>query len=143
MRVLISSYAGEMSTFEHDGKDLRPSAPSVRTSAPSFLAVPVQLQMVYAVSEVDDGAVLAFRLADDLRPARQLSTGGSQPCHVAVSPDGPHVVCANYGGGGGAVFATKPDTRTRSPRCALTPIRGCPAAARSSRRCPPPHPRAD
>jgi 6-phosphogluconolactonase (cycloisomerase 2 family) len=64
---------------------------------------------VYAVSEVDDGAVDAFRLDDNFAPAGHLSTGGSQPCHLAVTPDGRHLACANYGSGSVAVFALGTD----------------------------------
>jgi 6-phosphogluconolactonase (cycloisomerase 2 family) len=64
---------------------------------------------LYSVSEVEDGAVDAFRLDDGFAPAGHLSTGGSQPCHLAVTPDGRHLACANYGSGSVAVFAIEPD----------------------------------
>jgi len=109
MRVLLSSYAGQIAVFELEEQNLRPIGPPLRTPAPSFLAVHPRLPIVYAVSEVDDGAVNAFRLDDGFAPAGHLSTGGSLPCHLAVTPDGRHLACANYGSGSVAVFAIEPD----------------------------------
>jgi 6-phosphogluconolactonase len=111
MRVLVGSFGNELSLFEHDGKNFRHLPPSVEVSAPTFLAVHSKLPIVYVVSESDVGAVTAFRLAADgsPRPASRLPTGGAEPCHVAVSADGRHVVCANYGTGNVSVFATRPD----------------------------------
>ena len=109
MRVLLSSYGGQIAVFALEEQNLRPIGPPLRTPAPSFLAVHPRLSVVYSVSEVDDGAVEAFRLDDGFAPAGRLSTGGSQPCHLAVSPNGHHLACANYGSGNVAVFSVEPD----------------------------------
>jgi 6-phosphogluconolactonase len=123
MRVLLSSYSGQIALFELEEQNLRPIGPPLLTPAPSFLAVHPALPVVYAVSEVDDGAVDAFRLDDSFAPAGHLSTGGSQPCHLAVTPDGRHLACANYGSGSVAVFALGTDGALdrRTGRRARTP----------------------
>jgi 6-phosphogluconolactonase (cycloisomerase 2 family) len=108
MRMLIGSYGDEIATFTLDGQALRPSGPRVPAAAPSFLAAHPRLPIVYAVSELDQGAVAAFA-RDSLTALGSLETGGSQPCHVAVTPDGRHLACANYGSGSAAVFALAPD----------------------------------
>ncbi len=109
MRVLLSSYGGQIAVFSLEEQTLRPIGPPLRTPAPSFLAVHPRLPIVYAVSEVEDGAVDAFRLDDGFAPAGRLSTGGCEPCHLAVSPDGRHLACANYGSGSVAVCSIEPD----------------------------------
>jgi 6-phosphogluconolactonase len=111
MRVLIGSYADEIAAFEYDGQTqtLIPTGLRVQTPAPSFLAVHPTLAMLYAVSEVDEGSIAAFRLDDEFSPVARLATGGAQPCHVAVSPDGWHVAVANYASGSVSVFETDAD----------------------------------
>lgn len=61
---------------------------------PSFLAV--SGDRVYAVSEVADGSVSAFRYAGGTLEHRwDADAGGDAPCHVRVDPSGALVV-ANY-----------------------------------------------
>ncbi|RKN42029.1 lactonase family protein [Micromonospora endolithica] len=76
------------------------------TPSPSFLARHPRLPVLYAVNELPDGTVSAFGVgADgDLDPLVVRSTGGAEPCHLAVTPDGGHLFAANYGGGSVAVF---------------------------------------
>ncbi|HEX5595926.1 MAG TPA: lactonase family protein [Micromonosporaceae bacterium] len=70
------------------------------TPSPSFLARHPAKPVLYAVNELDDGAVSAWAVAPDasLRPLITRSTGGAAPCHLAVTADGGHLVVANYGG---------------------------------------------
>ena len=78
-----------------------------RTPSPSFLAQHPTLPVLYAVNELDpDGAVSAFTVAVDgsLTPLAGRPTGGSDPAHLAVTPDGRHLLVANYGTGSVAVF---------------------------------------
>ncbi|MBO4210516.1 lactonase family protein [Micromonospora echinofusca] len=71
------------------------------TDSPSFLARHPGLDVLYAVNELPDGTVSAFRVAADggLTPLGVRSTGGDSPCHLAVAPDGRHLYVANYGSG--------------------------------------------
>jgi 6-phosphogluconolactonase len=79
---------------------------AARTPSPSFLAQHPTLPVLYAVNELDEGTVTAFSVAPDcsLSPLAVRPTGGSDPCHLAVTGDGRHLVVANYGGGSVAVF---------------------------------------
>jgi 6-phosphogluconolactonase (cycloisomerase 2 family) len=75
------------------------------TPAPSFLVRHPWLPVVYAVNELRDGRVSAWAegTAGALAPLGDRSTGGDSPCHLAVMPDGGHLVSANYGDGSLAV----------------------------------------
>lgn len=72
-----------------------------RTPSPSFLARHPTVPVLYAVNELDRGTVSAFAVASDcsLTPLATHSTGGSDPCHLAVTADGRHLVVANYASG--------------------------------------------
>lgn len=76
------------------------------TPSPSFLARHPALPVLYAVNEVADGSVGAWRMADDgdLSPLGSRSTGGESPCHVSVAPDGGRLFVANYGSGSVAAY---------------------------------------
>jgi 6-phosphogluconolactonase len=73
--------------------------------APSWLEWHPHLPVLYASNELDEGAVTV--IAADPAGLRMLGTqptGGAAACHLAVTPDGRHLVAANYGGSV-AVFA--------------------------------------
>ncbi|WP_436522975.1 lactonase family protein [Actinoplanes sp. HUAS TT8] len=74
---------------------------AARTPSPSFLAQHPTLPVLYSVNELDEGAVSAFSVAPDcaLVPLATRPTGGVDPCHLAVTADGRHLVVANYGSG--------------------------------------------
>jgi 6-phosphogluconolactonase (cycloisomerase 2 family) len=74
---------------------------AARTPSPSFLAQHPSLPVLYAVNELDQGTVSAFAVGADctLTPLAVRSTGGADPCHLAVTADGRHLVVANYTGG--------------------------------------------
>ncbi|BCL13589.1 lactonase family protein [Micromonospora sagamiensis] len=76
------------------------------TASPSFLVRHPTLPVLYAANELPEGQVSAWRVAPDgdLTPLGTGDTGGAEPCHLAVTPDGRHLVAANYGGGSVAVF---------------------------------------
>ncbi|MEU8237535.1 lactonase family protein [Actinoplanes missouriensis] len=84
---------------------------AARTPSPSFLAQHPTLPVLYAVNELDQGTITAFSVAPDcsLIPLGTQSTGGADPCHLAVTGDGRHLVVANYGGGSVAVFPLDAD----------------------------------
>jgi len=80
---------------------------------PSFLALDQESGLLYAVLEVDsysdrpEGAVAAFEVTDGGRSLRLRSTagsGGSGPCHLALSHDHRYVAVANYGSGSVSVI---------------------------------------
>ncbi|MEU4676937.1 lactonase family protein [Micromonospora sp. NPDC023737] len=76
------------------------------TASPSFLARHPSLPVLYAVNELPDGAVSAWRVgsAGELTALATRATGGGEPCHLAVLPGGGYLVAANYAGGSVTVF---------------------------------------
>ncbi|WFE31810.1 lactonase family protein [Micromonospora sp. WMMD975] len=90
---------------------LTPLGTVAATPSPSFLARHPVRPVVYAVNELSEGRVSAFRVAPDgdLAPLGVRPTGGAEPCHLAVAPDGRHLFVANYGGGSLAVFPLDAD----------------------------------
>ncbi|MCM0676360.1 lactonase family protein [Micromonospora phytophila] len=89
-----------------DTGELTPLGTVAVTPSPSFLARHPRLPVLYAVNELPDGEISAFQVAPDgdLTPLGTRPTGGAEPCHLAVAPDGGHLFVANYGGGSVAVF---------------------------------------
>ncbi|WP_405090946.1 lactonase family protein [Micromonospora sp. NBC_01392] len=81
------------------------------TPSPSFLARHPGQPVLYAVNELPEGGLSAFRVAPDggLTALGVRPTGGAEPCHLAIAPDGRHVFVANYGGGSLAVFPLDAD----------------------------------
>ncbi|MEV6847833.1 lactonase family protein [Actinoplanes sp. NPDC051411] len=82
------------------------------TPSPSFLAQHPRRPVLYAVNELaDGGTVSAFAVGDDhaLTPLAVRPTGGDDPAHLAVSPDGRHLLVANYTSGSVAVHPLAED----------------------------------
>ncbi|QKW15949.1 MULTISPECIES: lactonase family protein [unclassified Micromonospora] len=81
------------------------------TASPSFLARHPRLPMLYAVNELPTGEISAWRVGADgeLDAAGTQPTGGADPCHLAVTPDGGHLVVANYSSGSVTVFPLDAD----------------------------------
>jgi 6-phosphogluconolactonase (cycloisomerase 2 family) len=84
---------------------------AARTPSPSFLVRHPALPVLYAVNELDTGTVTAFSVASDasLTLLAVRETGGQHPCHVAVTPDGRHLLTANYSSGSVSVHPLDPD----------------------------------
>ncbi len=85
-------------------------------AAPSYLCRHPRLPVLYAVNETPEGAVTALAVDEadgTLRPLGSLPTGGSSPCHLALSADGRRLLAADYGSGSVAAFALEADGRLR------------------------------
>ena len=83
-----------------------------RTPSPSFLAEHPSLPVLYAVNELaSGGTVSAFTVDADysLAPLAVQPTGGTDPAHLAVAPDGRHLLVANYSSGSVAVHPLADD----------------------------------
>jgi 6-phosphogluconolactonase (cycloisomerase 2 family) len=93
-RLYVGSYADLRA---YDAGSLAPVAATAEVPAPSFLTAHPWAPVLYAVSEVAEGSVSALA-AGQLRLLAQERSGGGAPCHLAVSPDGRYLLCANYGG---------------------------------------------
>lgn len=118
--VFVGCYTGE-SGGEGEGiallrrdpgtGDLTRLGVAARTPSPSFLAQHPSLPVLYAVNELDAGTVSAFAVAEDasLTPLAVRPTGGSAPCHLAVSADSRHLLVANYMSGSVSVFPLDAD----------------------------------
>lgn len=59
--------------------------------------------VLWSVREEEQGTVAAFDIKDDgtLRaiPGADFSTGAGSPCHLAVTPNGRHLIASSYGDG--------------------------------------------
>ncbi|HET7322866.1 MAG TPA: lactonase family protein [Halococcus sp.] len=68
---------------------------------PSFLAVHPSDEYLYAIHEVEDGGVTAFRREDDgsLNCLNRVPSGAGGPCHCSVHPSGEYLFVAHYAGG--------------------------------------------
>ncbi|MFG1608892.1 lactonase family protein [Actinoplanes sp. NPDC049265] len=125
--LFVGSYTGESGGRGEGiallGRDpatgeLSPRGVAARTPSPSFLTRHPVLPVLYAANELDEGTVSAFAVGPDgsLTPAGGAGTGGAHPCHVAVTPDGRHLLAANYSSGSVSVHpldaAGRPGERT-------------------------------
>ena len=87
--------------------DLTPVA-TLPLESPSWLTRHPSLPVLYAANETETGGVTALALGERLSVLGTAETGGAHPCHLAVTPDGRFLLCANYSGGSVAVFALSP-----------------------------------
>jgi 6-phosphogluconolactonase len=99
-------------TFWRDTRtgELTPAG-SLALDSPSWLTWHPTLPVLYTVNETGEGAITAVAVSEDgtLKALNSLPTGGADPCHLAITPDGRHLLCANYSGGSLAAFALGPD----------------------------------
>lgn len=84
--------------------------------SPSFLAIYAHdpEQFVYAITEGgrDDSTLTAYTTVSgqkELRKIDEVASKGGGPAHIAVSPAGSTVLCANYGGGSVSSYHVKAD----------------------------------
>jgi 6-phosphogluconolactonase (cycloisomerase 2 family) len=85
---------------------------AARTPSPSFLAQHPSLPILYAVNELEPaGTISAFTVAEDgeLTPLSVQPTGGSDPAHLSITPDGRFLLVANYSSGSVAVHPLDPE----------------------------------
>lgn len=90
-----------------DGSLVPTSLPLTATPNPSFLALAPDGRTLYAVREVDEGGVNAYRrdsVSGGLTPLGRSSSGGAGPAYVSVHPTGQWLLVANYGGGSVALL---------------------------------------
>jgi 6-phosphogluconolactonase len=119
--VFVGSYTGDkngdgegISLLRRDPVpgDLTRLGVAARTPSPSFLAQHPRLPVLYAVYEIEGaGTVSGFTVGADhsLTPLAVQPTGGSDPAHLAVSPDGRYLLVANYTSGSVAVHPLAAD----------------------------------
>lgn len=94
---------------------LRDARRVIALPAPSFLAAHPSGRVLYAVGETGPGSLAALDVAVDGSVAlgRTVSSGGSDPCHVAATAD--RVWVANYADGVVATWSTTKGSLTTPP----------------------------
>ncbi|OLF16675.1 lactonase family protein [Actinophytocola xanthii] len=75
----------------------------VAMASPSWLARHPTAPVLYAANESADGGITTVSL-DTFEVVDRVSSGGADPCHLAVTPDERFLLCANYSSGSLAVF---------------------------------------
>jgi 6-phosphogluconolactonase len=79
---------------------------------PSFLSIHPNRRVLYAVNELDHGAVSAFtidRATGALTRLNEQPSEGAAPCYVSVDSSGRALLVANYGGGSVALLPIEPN----------------------------------
>lgn len=99
---------------------------------PSFLTLAPGGEVLYAVSETDDGAAAAFRVADPARPPAPLGppvpVRGAGPTHLALTAG--CLLTANYGSGSVTAIPVRKDGALAEPSAVLRHEGGGPHADR-------------
>jgi len=83
---------------------------------PSYIVINNAHTMLYAVNELEEyngeesGAVSSFRLINgELEFVNAQPSYGTDPCHVAITPDGTHLCVSNYMSGSLSVYPIMSD----------------------------------
>ncbi|MFB4310408.1 lactonase family protein [Actinomadura sp. GTD37] len=76
---------------------------------PSYLAAHPSGNVLYAVREEDAGGVAAYEIAGARLREIGRRPAGALPCHVSVTPDGAHLMAADYGSGTVRAYPLAPD----------------------------------
>jgi 6-phosphogluconolactonase len=107
-RVYIGTYTNNKLSkgiyqCELDLKDGKLSMPTLAaaTNSPSFVAIHPNQKFLYAVAEGEKGKINAFAIAKtgELTFLNSQRSGGADPCHLVVDPNGKVVLAANYSSG--------------------------------------------
>jgi 6-phosphogluconolactonase len=124
--VYIGTYTGPQSQgiyvykFEPGAGRLTPLGLAAESANPSFLVVHPNHRLVYAVNEIGNyegrksGAVSAFALdskTGKLTLLNQVSSGGVDPCYIALDRTGKYALVANYTSGSVVAFPLLADGR--------------------------------
>jgi 6-phosphogluconolactonase len=114
--VFVGCYTGEagngtgITTFSRSASGELTEVAALPMTSPSWLTRHPSLPVLYAANETSPGGVtaLAVSASGSLSVLGTAETGGADPCHLAVTPDGRFLLCANYTGGSLAVFSLSP-----------------------------------
>lgn len=116
-RVYVGTYTSGESKgiyqldFDGDTGEATLKGIAAETKNPSFLALHPEKSVLYACSELEDGAGVAAFSIDEASGALSLMNGqpaGGSACHVAVSPNGAYAAVANYGAGSCSIYPIEP-----------------------------------
>ncbi len=101
MRLVLGGYGPAIGVVDLDAGGFGEPAAAADAANPSWVLPSADGRFVYAALEATEGHVGAWAVTPD-RPWRALgtrSTGGADPCHLALSPDGGWLLAANYSSG--------------------------------------------
>ena len=112
MRLVLGGYGPAVGVVELDGlTGFGEPQPAAEAANPSWVIPSADGRFAYAALESTEGHVGAWAVTPD-RPWRALgtqSTGGADPCHLALSPDGGWLLAANYSSGSVSVHPVRED----------------------------------
>jgi 6-phosphogluconolactonase len=103
--------------FDPDTAELKLTCVTEWVDNPSYIAIDSKAGKLYAVNELKEynsersGAVSAFDIRADgsLKLINMQATGGTDPCHAALSPDGKRLVVSNFMSGSVSVYPVLKD----------------------------------
>lgn len=98
-------------TVDNQTGELRHKALVAKLPNLAQLTVSADGKTLYAASEVEKGVVQAWRIGSngELRELNQVASGGAGPVYLSLTPDGRHLLVANYVSGSIAVLPVKED----------------------------------
>ena len=111
-RIYVGSYTTQAGGGEGIGfGPLDAMTVAGRTDDPSFLTRSTDGRFLYATNELGAGRVSAFAIQEDgsLAFLNDQSTGGADPCHLAIDPSGTFLLSANYSSGSVAIHPIAED----------------------------------
>jgi 6-phosphogluconolactonase len=123
--VYVGTYTGDSSRgiylFRLQTKNLEvsqnitlvPLGLAAETPNPSFLEIDSKRRLLFAVSEVDGGAVSAYAIdpVGTLTLINRQPSKGAGPCHLVLDRTGRNLLVSNYGSGSVAVLPVAADGR--------------------------------
>ena len=98
--------------FDPTSGEIGPVEATTPARNPSYLRLSADGTRLYAVDELGEGAVSAFRrdpATGALDRINGQSTGGTHPCYLSLDPTGRFLLVANYTGGNVAVVPIAED----------------------------------
>ena len=111
MRLALGGYGPSVGFVELDGSRWGEPVSAAPATGPSWVLPSKDGRHLYAALESADGAVGAWAVTP-VEPWRALgtrATGGADPCHLALSPDGRWMLAANYTSGSVCVLPVTAD----------------------------------
>lgn len=121
MRLYTGAYTDEpmghaegigLLAFDAELGDIGPALATTSGRNPSYLAMSSNGSRLYAVDELEQGAVSAFRrdpVTGALERINGAATGGAHPCHLSLDHSERFLLVANYTGGNVAVVPIAED----------------------------------
>lgn len=110
-RLVLGGYGPAIGVVDFGPEGFGAPVQVASAHAPSFVITSADGRFVYAVLESADGHVGAWAVTDDgsWRALGLQPTGGADPCHLALSPDGRWLLTANYTSGSISVHPVEDD----------------------------------